>query len=470
MNPEKTANSSVQIELTPISNTSTTDYLKWFNDQDVRRYLADSTPSTSEQIKDWLQSLTNNPENLYFGITKFTTHKSIGHVGLKGVTESTHASEIAIVIGEKDYWGRGYGTQAVRKAVEIGFKETSVNTFYAKIVPEHTASIRLFESAGFTLKGNEKGLSIYSISRDDRSKETLGLMIKKISQDDKNATEPILKATGVISNFTCFEQLYAFLAKPSNHLYLANLGGQRRIILERATQQGGDIRVLFSNPAEDGLFIDAIKGYFRPAYLAYNLIQHPPETKGAARRDDLVIDVKTVANMEDPLTRVDYKKCQRLHPNLKYRSFLVRDFLDEWCNMASEKFGYKVTGENDRRFLDLFAGQEGVGGGVAYNGDKIVGISFHVSHPSDPKLAVNIVLKNLRGYQRLGEWLTVEHTKQLQRGGFEKALIGGTEVESQAQFKRKFLKNGSVNTFGSQKIYSNEGFQERENYLRDFWA
>lgn len=228
---------------------------------------------------------------------------------------------------------------------------------------------------------------------------------------------------------------------------------------------------------DDEKFIEAIKAHFQPQYVAYNLIpQKPHDLTDIALREDLIIDVDTVVDLRDSRIRADFNKCKRLHPNLQYRPAEITDkeriekFLDEWGLMASEKFGVKITAENDRRFLELFLGTDKIKGGIVFDGDRVIGIAFHTFHTSKPALAVNVILKNLRGYNRLGEWLTVQHARQLKEEGFLQALIGGTEVESQAHFKRKFMRGGVKNTYYSVKIYSTPNIFLPENFLRDFWA
>lgn len=45
----------------------------------------------------------------------------IGQCGLSGFNETDRTAELGIAIGDKDYWGRGYGRDAVRVLVEYAF-------------------------------------------------------------------------------------------------------------------------------------------------------------------------------------------------------------------------------------------------------------------------------------------------------------------------------------------------------------
>jgi RimJ/RimL family protein N-acetyltransferase len=57
---------------------------------------------------------------------------------------------IDITIGEKDYWGRGIGTEAIRLLVEFGFRRAQADAIFAlDIVTHNIRSLRAFQKAGF---------------------------------------------------------------------------------------------------------------------------------------------------------------------------------------------------------------------------------------------------------------------------------------------------------------------------------
>jgi RimJ/RimL family protein N-acetyltransferase len=49
------------------------------------------------------------------------------------------------------YWGRGYATEAGRRAVQYGFDELDVSELYSVILPENIRSIAVARRLGFTL-------------------------------------------------------------------------------------------------------------------------------------------------------------------------------------------------------------------------------------------------------------------------------------------------------------------------------
>lgn len=309
---------------------------------------------------------------------------------------------------------------------------------------------------------------------------------REIGLADKEFVEEIFNSTGVVSNFTCFPQFYAYLAKPSNHLYAVNFGGKPRIILHRNSNLN-DVRIMFSKDEKDGELIEEIKKKFNPKYIAYNLISEKPyaaEPNKTAIRDELILDVPTVANLDDTRVKKDYNRCKTRHPDIQYRPATPEDrkqlvdFVDRWCQRETGRRDAPVTGENVKRYIDLFLDKDDIIIGVIIDKEKVIGITSHSSHPSDQKLAVSTFSMVDRGYKELGVFTHVEHAKAMLLQGYDRTLIGGRENiivdgkedKGKAYFKMKFMKKGTIDNYYSLEIYRDPSLSTTPNYLRDFWA
>ena len=70
---------------------------------------------------------------------------------------------------KREFWGKGYATEAGRRALEYGFHELDKPHVISLIHPENRASIRVAERLGETLEGNarvfETDVLVYGIDR-----------------------------------------------------------------------------------------------------------------------------------------------------------------------------------------------------------------------------------------------------------------------------------------------------------------
>jgi hypothetical protein len=302
-------------------------------------------------------------------------------------------------------------------------------------------------------------------------------MFKQVLPKNKNEVEDFLKLTGIVSNFSSWHQLWAFIgSKPTCTLYLWGDQKKKSLILKKE-RDFIDIRLLFETASQDSPIIKQIKRRFRPQYIASNLIQQKPKNS-FTKREDLIIDCHTIARLKDKKIKKKYLANIRNHPRLKLidakeiQKQKITDFLNAWSRMASIKFGKNITCANDRKFIQFFLGKRKVWGRVVLDKETndVIGIFFFTYHPSSDDLAVSIIKKNLRGYTQLGILMEVEECRLALKQGFKKLLIGGTEIESQAKFKRQLLKNGQVNTYYSHLILDECEIVDSGKYLRDFWS
>ena len=76
--------------------------------------------------------------------------KHIGNVMYYNIDAVHHEAELGITIGEPDYWGKGYGTEAARLLVERLLREFGFERVYLKTLEWNHRARRSFAKAGFT--------------------------------------------------------------------------------------------------------------------------------------------------------------------------------------------------------------------------------------------------------------------------------------------------------------------------------
>lgn len=158
---------SPELQLTAIKDVRnvallTQDYLRWFNDQRIRLHLFPTTPRTEAEIAQWLTLILRDPSRWYASI--LLGGINLGHVGLTLDKNSPRNAELSIIIGEPSYWGMGIGAHAVHKHIEYASTHFAVRRETARIKPENTASVKLFQKIGFVNQGlppDELGFTLY---------------------------------------------------------------------------------------------------------------------------------------------------------------------------------------------------------------------------------------------------------------------------------------------------------------------
>jgi RimJ/RimL family protein N-acetyltransferase len=77
----------------------------------------------------------------------------IGNIGLHKIDYIHRHAEIGIIIGEKEFWKRGFATKSVNAIADYAFNTLNLHKLYAIVMKENTGSMKAFENAGFDKEG-----------------------------------------------------------------------------------------------------------------------------------------------------------------------------------------------------------------------------------------------------------------------------------------------------------------------------
>ncbi len=79
--------------------------------------------------------------------------KHIGNCGYYNLDKTRGETEVGIMIGNRDYWNKGYGTDAVTTLVNYIFRQMNLNRIYLKTLDWNSRAQRSFQKCGFTPYG-----------------------------------------------------------------------------------------------------------------------------------------------------------------------------------------------------------------------------------------------------------------------------------------------------------------------------
>ena len=128
-----------------------TNWMKWINDPDIRKWMYRDMPQTSEEIYQWIHNAATDPRRNYFDI--IVDGNTVGLVSLRQDQKPETTGEIGIVIGEKDYQGKGIGSQTIEQLLIYAKNKVKLTSVRAMIKPDNEKSIRLFTKQNFIETG-----------------------------------------------------------------------------------------------------------------------------------------------------------------------------------------------------------------------------------------------------------------------------------------------------------------------------
>ena len=123
-------------------------FYRWWNDKALRRLTADSTKKLSDETVDkYLRK--HLAGNKMFDFIIVVGKKPIGHVLIQDKQRKKHF-ELYIAIGEKNYWGRGIGSVALRRAIRWFFRRfPREKAIYLEVLASNRHAIECYDFVGF---------------------------------------------------------------------------------------------------------------------------------------------------------------------------------------------------------------------------------------------------------------------------------------------------------------------------------
>ena len=128
-------------------------WANWNIDSDYTR-LADIGPSylyARKTIEDWIDEMNDGSSE--FAIRAIAEDKVIGDIGLGDFDRSSGTAWVGIGIGDPDFRGKGYGTDAMRIILRYAFEELNLHRVNLSVFEFNQRAIRSYEKCGFKYEG-----------------------------------------------------------------------------------------------------------------------------------------------------------------------------------------------------------------------------------------------------------------------------------------------------------------------------
>ena len=130
-------------------------FVRWFSDPDVREFLVINGPISAAEEQEWFENKLKETDSEIFAVeTADGTH--IGNIELFGINWRHRRAELGVVIGEKAYWGQGYGSDAIRTLLRFAFEEMNLHRVYLRVFEDNERGVRAYQKSGFRLEGRLK--------------------------------------------------------------------------------------------------------------------------------------------------------------------------------------------------------------------------------------------------------------------------------------------------------------------------
>ena len=135
--------------------------VRWARDSEYMRLLDSnvSAPVSVKKIIEWIEKdlEKNVPTEYYFLIRTLEDERLIGVIGLDGSIIPHGEAYLGIGIGERELWGKGYGSDAMQVILRYVFSELNLQRVSLNTFEYNPRAIRSYEKVGFVHEGRVRG-------------------------------------------------------------------------------------------------------------------------------------------------------------------------------------------------------------------------------------------------------------------------------------------------------------------------
>lgn len=145
-----------RIYLRPLELADEPRFRVWVNDPANWSTLGKAFPTNERREREFLEKLYETNDQCLLGVVVREADRLIGSVSLRDMHPVNRCGTFGLLVGDLEQQGKGYGSEATRLMVRMGFEEFNLNRIQLSVMAHHERAVRLYERAGFVLEGRSR--------------------------------------------------------------------------------------------------------------------------------------------------------------------------------------------------------------------------------------------------------------------------------------------------------------------------
>jgi RimJ/RimL family protein N-acetyltransferase len=145
-----------KVQLRELTLHDTEDRYQWCLDKEVTKHLnmpGKYPPFSREETQSWIEMCMNKTNGYEQKAIITEKGKHIGWIDLKNIDRLNKHAELGVAIGDKRYWGRGYGLAAMQEMLQWGFEELELNKIWLRVEVDNEKAIKSYRKMGYVEEG-----------------------------------------------------------------------------------------------------------------------------------------------------------------------------------------------------------------------------------------------------------------------------------------------------------------------------
>jgi diamine N-acetyltransferase len=172
-----------RIILRPFSRRDLSHIQRWSTDAELRKLTGEVAPISQAEAEKFYGELRADENRAWFTIVLKKGRRVIGEAGLLRMFRPWRSTDMTIIIGERDAWGKGYGKEAGRLLLSYAFERLGFHRVSIGVVGFNKNALRYWKSLGFKKEGVERDDYFYDNEYSD------GIMMSILENEYRESME-----------------------------------------------------------------------------------------------------------------------------------------------------------------------------------------------------------------------------------------------------------------------------------------
>ncbi len=145
-----------RLYLRPLEKEDMIHIRQWANDPEVRGLTGEVLPMGPAAADEFWERVRTERDRVWFAVVLKEGDHVIGEAGLLRMFPAWRTTDLTIILGDKEAWGKGHGTEAIRLLMDYAFGALNMHRLSLGVVGFNERALRFYEKVGFRREGVQR--------------------------------------------------------------------------------------------------------------------------------------------------------------------------------------------------------------------------------------------------------------------------------------------------------------------------
>ena len=145
-----------RVYLRPLEADDLGHIRRWANDPEIRSLTGETKPMSKAEAEAFYERVKDDEHRVWFIVALQENDRLIGEAGLLRMFPAWRTTDLSIILGEKDVWGQGYGTEAIHLLLDYAFGYLNFHRVAIGVVGFNERALTFYERVGFRREGIQR--------------------------------------------------------------------------------------------------------------------------------------------------------------------------------------------------------------------------------------------------------------------------------------------------------------------------